>query len=123
MEPAASNWGGPQRENRSIPKLHNYQVTQSGSGFFQLGILLHQLLQPEPWELYRNLGVFPISFALVDGALAVLGMFDLLAGAEAALALGFLDHGLGEVELLAARREKLGNVIDGVVALAGIGRL
>src|ERR1700757_3072231 len=78
------------------------------SGFFELGILLHQLLQPEPRELYRNLGVFPISFSLVDGALSVFRMPHFLAGAEA---------------LLPPRGKELGDVVDGVVALAGVGRL
>ena len=93
------------------------------SGFFQLGILLHQLLQPEPRELYRNLGVFPISFSLVDSALAVFRMADFLSRTKALLAFGFLDDSFRHVEFLAARGEKLGDVVDGVVALAGVGRL
>src|SRR5678815_3563110 len=38
---------------------------------FQLGILLHQLLQTEARELYRNLGIFTFSFALVHRAFAI----------------------------------------------------
>ena len=93
------------------------------SGFFQLGILLHQLLQPEPRELYRNLGVFPISFSLVDSALAVFRVADFLPRAEALLAFGFLDDCLRHIEFLAARGEELGDIVDRVVALAGVGRL
>ena len=32
----------------------------------QLGVLFYQLLQTEARELYRNLGIFTLSFALVD---------------------------------------------------------
>src|SRR5207302_6462462 len=71
----------------------------------------------------RNLGVFPISFSLVDGAFAIFWMTDFLSGAEAFLALGLLDDGLGQVELLPTRRKELGNIIDGVVALARVGGL
>src|SRR5437660_10980366 len=93
------------------------------SGFLELGVLLHQLLQPEPRELYRNLGVFPISFSLVDGAFAIFWMTDFLSGAEAFLALGLLDDGLWQVELLPARRKQLGAIIDAVVAIAGVAGL
>src|ERR1035441_4506666 len=44
-------------------------------------------------------------------------MLDLLSGTESALAAGRLDRQFGNAELLAARGEELGNVIDRVVAL------
>src|ERR1700746_1111446 len=100
-----------------IPQFLNFPIAQCHSGFFQLGILLHQLLQPEPWELYRNLGVFPISFSLIDGALAVFGMANFLPGAEAFFALRFLHSSFRKVELLSTRGEELRNIVDGVVAL------
>src|SRR5205823_3199983 len=56
----------------------------------QLRIFLDQLLQTEPWELYRNLGVLTFSFALVNRALAVFGVANLLAGAEPLFAFGLL---------------------------------
>jgi hypothetical protein len=66
--------------------------------------------------LYRNLGVFPISFALINGAFAIFGMLDLLTGAESALAAGRRDRQFGEGELLAAGGEKFGDIVDRVVA-------
>src|SRR6201994_1362612 len=93
------------------------------SGFFELGILLHQLLQPEPRELYRNLGIFPISFSLEDGAFPVFRMTHLLPRTKAFLSFGLLDHGLGQTKLLSPRGKELGNVVDGVVAFAGVGGL
>src|SRR5260370_30875997 len=53
---------------------------------FQLRVLLHQLFQTEARELYRNLGAFPVAFALIDHAFTVLGMPHPLAGAESGLA-------------------------------------
>src|SRR3974390_2565042 len=87
----------------------------SGLRALQLRIFLNQLLQSKPRKLYRNLGIFPIPFSLIDRTFAIFRMADLLAGAEAALAGGFLGSGLGEIELLATRREKLGYVLDRVV--------
>src|SRR5205807_4493179 len=84
----------------------------------QLRVLLHQLLQTEARELYRNLGIFPISLALVDGSFAIFGMPDLLSGAESAPAAGLLDRHLRQAELLPPRREEFGNVVDRVVCLA-----
>src|SRR5205823_2281364 len=78
----------------------------------QLCIFLDQLLQTESWELYRNLRVLTFSFAQVDGALAVLGVANLLAGAEASFAFGLLYRDFRQVELLAAGSEELGDVID-----------
>ena len=85
----------------------------------QLGILLHQLLQAEARKLYRNLGFFAFSFALVDRSFAIFRMANLLAGTESALAGGLFDRRLGDGELLAAAGEKLGDILDRVV---GTGR-
>src|SRR5882757_2554295 len=82
---------------------------------FQLRVLLHQLLQTEARELYRNLCIFPISFALIDRPFAVFRMLDLLSGTKSALARGLFHRQLRDMELLAAGGKKLGNVVDGVV--------
>src|ERR1700733_3500557 len=87
------------------------------SGAFQLGILLHQLLQAEARKLYRNLGFFAFSFSLVDGSFAIFGMADLLAGTESAFAGGFCWRCFGDGELLAAAGKEFGDVLDGVVGL------
>src|ERR1700745_1459774 len=54
----------------------------------QLGELLHQFLGSEALEFYRNLGVLTFSFTLVDDSHAVLGMANLHARTETALAAG-----------------------------------
>ncbi len=58
---------------------------------FQLRVLLHQLFQTEARKLYRNLGFFTFSFALVDGALAIFRVADLRSWAESLLAFGSFD--------------------------------
>src|SRR3954452_6919664 len=99
-----------------ITKLPNYKITKSLSGFLQLGILLHQLLQPEAWKLYRNLRFFAFSFALVDGSLAVFGMADALSGTKSALAFEFFDRsGFGNAEFFASAGEKFRDVFNRVV--------
>src|SRR5277367_4485681 len=87
---------------------------------FQLGILLHQLLQTEARELYRNLGLFTVSFSLVDRPFAIFGMPHLLSGPESFLAFGLFDQRFQDVEFLSPRGKKLGNVVDGIVAASGI---
>src|SRR4029077_20191404 len=89
----------------------------------QLGVLLDQLLQAEARELYRNLGFFAVSFALVDGSFAIFRMADFLAGAESALACRFFDFDFGDGELLTSAGEELGDVLDGVVGFGGRERL
>src|SRR5581483_173835 len=96
------------------------QVPHAALRSFQLRVLLHQLLQTETRELYRNLGIFPISFALIDRAFAIFWVANLLAGPEAFLAGGRLNRNLGQRELLPPRGKKLGNVVDRVVGLAGV---
>src|SRR5580704_12712477 len=96
-------------------ELPSYKITRLRSSALQLGILLHQLLQAEARKLYRNLGFFAFTFALVDGSFAVFGMADLLSGAESALAGGLFDLRFGDAELLAAAGEELGDILDGVV--------
>src|SRR5450755_613320 len=82
---------------------------------FQLRVLLYQLLQTEARELYRNLSVFPISFALIHSSFAIFGMFDLLPGAESPLSYGLVSHQFRNAKFLAAGRKKIGNVVDGIV--------
>ena len=104
-------------------ELPSYKITRLRSSALQLGILLHQFLQAEARELYRNLGFFAFSFSMVDRSFAVLRMAYLLAGEESALAGGGFDRRLGDGDLLPARREELGDVFDGVIGLDGGGRL
>src|SRR5438445_1941414 len=85
------------------------------SRLLQLGVLLYQLLQTEARELYRNLGLFTFSFALIDQAFAIFGMAHLLSRTESSIASGLLQRHLGNVEFLAARGKELGNVINRVV--------
>ena len=104
--------------------LANYKITKSASGFLQLGVLLHQLLQAEAWKLYRNLGFFAFSFTLVDGSLAVFGMTDSLSRTKSALARRLFDRsGFGSAEFFAAAGEELGDVLDRVVGARGCGLL
>ena len=70
------------------------------SGSFQLGVLLYQLLQAEARKLYRNLGFFAFSFALIDGAFAIFWMANLLAGAKSALAGGLFHRRFREGNFL-----------------------
>src|SRR5215472_6853991 len=84
---------------------------------FQLGILLHQLLQSKPCKLYRNLRILPIPFALVYRAFPIFRMADALSGSETPLPGRLFHPGLRQAELLAPRCKKLGNVIDGVIRL------
>ena len=100
------------RFNHSMAESLNDSIA---SGPLQLGILLHQLLQAEAWKLYRNLGFFAFSFALVNGSFPVLRMPDSLPRAESALARGFLDRSFRDGKLLAPAGKELGDVLDGVV--------
>src|SRR6516164_8047947 len=100
------------RDVRMDPK----SAVRDGLGSLQLGVLLNQLLQAEAWKLYRNLGFFAFSLALIDSSLAVFRMPDSLSGTESALASRLLNgRGLRHGELLAAAGEELGNVVDRVV--------
>ena len=81
-------------------------MARSSSDAFQLRILLHQLLQTEPRELYRNLGIFPFSFALVDGAFAIFRMANLLSRAEALLAFRLFDRQFGTLNFLPREAKK-----------------
>src|SRR5579859_409009 len=86
------------------------------SGSLQLSVLLHQLLQAEAWKLYRNLGFFAFSFALVDRAFAVFWMADSLAGTKSAFPCRLFDRShLGHGELLAAAGEEFGDVLNRIV--------
>src|SRR4249920_4091353 len=86
----------------------------------QMRVLFHQLFQSESWKLYRNLGVFSLTFATIHHALAIFRVFHALAGTERAAARGLLHWNLRTVELLAPRGKKFGNVVDGIVLGAGI---
>src|SRR5579864_8504421 len=88
------------------------------SGSFQLGVLLHQLLQAEARELYRNLRFFAFSLALVNRTLAILGMPNPLSGAKSALTRGLFDRRFRDGKLLAAAGEELRDVLNRVVQAA-----
>src|ERR1700693_4523044 len=86
------------------------------SRFLQLRVLLHQLLQTEARELYRNLRVFPIPLALIDRPFAVFRVLDLLSRTKSALAGRLFDRQLWELEFLPTRGKELGDVVDRIVA-------
>src|SRR6266851_7960620 len=85
------------------------------SRFLQLRILLYQLLQTEARKLYRNLGVFPVPFALIHRPFPIFRVLDLLPGTESPPAFRLLRHHFRNMELLTPRRKKFRNVVDGVV--------
>ena len=94
---------------------------------FELGKFFHQLFYAVLLKLYCNLRVVPIAFATKDGANAVLGVANARALAQAGLpGRGRKVHfGAGEVlstgNLLSARGEEAGNVVDGVASGGGAG--
>src|SRR3954468_12186247 len=98
-----------------ITKLPDYKITKSASGFLQLGVFLHQLLQAEAWKLYRNLGFFAFSFALVDGSFAIFRVPHSLSRTESSLTGRLLDRRFRNAELLPAAGEEFGDVFDRVV--------
>jgi hypothetical protein len=63
-------------------------------GLLQLRVLFHQLLQAEARELYRNLGLFAVAFALIDRALSIFRMLDFLSRAKSAAAFWCLNRQL-----------------------------
>src|SRR5437899_6430787 len=96
-------------------KLRDYPITKlpnQALRFLQLRILLHQLLQSEARELYRNLGLLAFSFALIDRSFAIFWMPHFLPGTKSSPAFWLLNRQLGNGELLPARGKELGNVID-----------
>src|SRR5450631_2609709 len=75
--------------------LQNYPITKLPNSLLcllELRVALHQFLQTEARELYRNLGVFPIPFALIDRSFSVFRMLDFLARTESASAGRLLGH-------------------------------
>src|SRR5262245_15235090 len=87
-------------------------------GSLQLCVFLYELLESEPWKLYRNLGAFTFAFPAVDHAFAVLRMADALAGTKrrpAGFLLRRLGRGLGQGKFLAPRGEEFRDVVNGVV--------
>src|SRR4029077_6582114 len=111
-------------QNHKICELPGAWKPGAGSPLYslQLRILLHQLLQTDARELYRNLGIFTFSFALADGAFTIFRMGNFFSRAEAPSAFGLFDRQFGDAELLASRGEKVGNVLNRVVGLAGVRR-
>src|SRR5690242_8489509 len=86
----------------------------------QMRVLFYQLFQSESWKLYRNLGVFSLTFAPVDHSLAIFRVFHALAGTKRAAARGLFHRKLRPVELLASRSKEFGNVVYGIVLGTGI---
>ena len=85
---------------------------------FQLGELLHKFFNAEPRKLYRNLRIFPFTFAFENDSLPVFGMSNALAAAKTGFA-GWLSYrNLRSWELLAAGCEKLRDVVDGSASRA-----
>src|SRR5262252_418341 len=99
----------------------NRELTQSlndsiSSGSLQLRILLHQLLQAEAWKLYRNLGFFAFSLALVHRSFAVLRMPHPLSRTKSALPRRlFHRRRFRHRKLLPPAREEFRNVLDRVI--------
>src|SRR5882762_2120041 len=87
---------------------------------FQLSILLNQLFQTEALKLYRNLGVATLALATVDNSFAIFRMANVLARFEGCPRYRLWFCHLGNTELFPARREKLGDVADGIVGGAGV---
>src|SRR6478609_9518042 len=86
----------------------------------QMRVLFYQLFQSESWKLYRNLGVFSLTFTPVDHSLAIFRVFHALSGTKRATARRLLHGNLRPVELLAPRGKKFRDVVDGIVLGAGI---
>src|SRR3974390_707374 len=72
-------------------------------------------------KLYRKLGVFSVSLALIDHSFAVLGMPHALSGTESRLAMRLGRRSLRQGKLLAARSKKLGDIVDRVVRRSTVG--
>src|ERR1019366_9878265 len=89
----------------------------------QLGVFLDQLFQTESMKLYRNLGVFPIAFAMIDHSFAIFGVVDAVSLAQSAPSGALVEVHLRAGKLFAARGEKVGDVVDGIVGRAGVGGL
>src|SRR5260221_10211224 len=87
----------------------------------QLRVFLHQFLQSESGELYRNLGGFSFAFALVDDSFAVFRMFYALSGTKRALSRRLFHRDLRTGKFLPARSKEIRNVVDGVVLRTRIG--
>src|SRR5438093_8030954 len=66
----------------------------------QLSVLFYQLLQAEARELYRNLGIFTVSFTLIDGPFAILWVTYFLSRPETFSPFGFFHRHFGKTELL-----------------------
>src|SRR5437870_3788876 len=79
---------------------------------FQLRVLFYQLLQPEARELYRNLGFFSLTFALIDQSFAILRVAHFLSRTEPSVPSGLLNWQFGNFEFPAPRGEELGDVIN-----------
>src|SRR5579872_3865670 len=102
-----------------ITRLQNYSSFLCS---FQLSVLLHQLLQTEARKLYRNLGLFTVSFAMIDGAFAIFGMLHLLPGPKSLFAFGFIERQLRYGKFLPARCEKLRDVVNRIVTASRVSR-
>src|SRR5215471_14514256 len=82
---------------------------------FQLSVLFHQFFQPESWKLYSNLGVFSLSFTLVDSALTIFGMLDPLAGPECPAASCLLYGDLRPRKFLSTRSKEFRNIFNRII--------
>ena len=78
----------------------------------QLGELLHKFFYSEPRKLYRNLCVFPFSFAFENNSLAIFRVSNALAAAETGFARWLGDGDLRARKLLTAGSKELRDVVD-----------
>src|SRR5512146_2546113 len=87
-----------------------------GSGFLQLGKLLHQLFHTVAADLNGDLGFVAIAFSANHRALTILRVNHAGTGLEALLPRRLRQIDFWPRELLSARCEELGDIVDGVVA-------
>ena len=83
-----------------------------GSDSLQLGEFLHKFFYAEPRKLYRNLCVFPFTFALENDSLSIFRMSNALAAAKSCFAGWLGNRDLRARKFLPAGGKKLRDVVD-----------
>ena len=91
------------------------------SDSLQLGELLHKFFNAEPRKLYRNLCVFPFTFAFENHSLSIFRVSNALAAAKTGFSGRLGNRDLRSRELLTAGGKKLCNVVDRTSRLAAGG--
>ena len=91
------------------------------SDSLQLGELLHKFFNAEPRKLYRNLCVFPFTFAFENHSLSIFRVSNALAAAKTGFSGRLGNRDLRSRELLTAGGKKLCDVVDRTSRLAACG--